>query len=87
MDRGVQKAKGTRAEWTLKLETLVIIWLVLGLCRYARAINWTESILSKMTKVVRVNLMQDSLVGRLISTLWLHIIALHGETCEERLAP
>lgn len=31
-----------------------------GMCRYAWAINQSEGILNKMTKVVRVNLIQDS---------------------------
>lgn len=31
-----------------------------GMCRYTWAINQTEGILNKMTKVVRVNLIQDS---------------------------
>lgn len=61
MDRGIWKAEGTRAEWTLKFETLVIIWSVLGLCRYTWAINQSESILNKMTKVARVNRMQELL--------------------------
>lgn len=61
MDRGIWKAEGTRLEWTLKFETPVIIWLVLGLCRYTWAINQSENILNKMTTVVRVNLMQELL--------------------------
>lgn len=31
-----------------------------GMCRYTWAINQTEGILNKTTKVVRVNLIQDS---------------------------
>lgn len=61
-----ERTEGSRVEWTLELETLVIIWLVLGMCRYTWAINQTESVLNKMTKVVRVNLMQ----GLFISIHW-----------------